>query len=348
LGDVGALVLLNYRYAVAAMLAGEPASALRELVAETRRLSETSNDPGVRLVGTYATSLSTLAATLAETLEAYDSAWAICAGDPRIGQDLLGEMLYHRILWGRAQALAYMGRFEQARQDVQRLLKLAAEVGATEPDVAVLAQGMAVQVGYVAQDAPEPMLMLAREMVGFAQRSGAAVMMVYAYSVLGMANLSCQRWDDAIDAVEQSLAVQNTTRTALVFQAYAVTTLASAHSARGEFALAREAADRAVELAVRFGIKRIEARARITRAAVLIASGDPGARAAAREDLDAADGLRREIGARVFEPMIRVHEAELAKLNGDETGRRALLKKARELFTEMQMTGWLKQLDAMT
>ena len=56
---------------------------------------------------------------------------------------------------------------------------------------------------------------------------------------------------------------------------------------------------------------------------MLLSVADGGARAAAVAELEAADALRKEIGAHGYEPILDVRRASLARLEGDETARRA-------------------------
>jgi hypothetical protein len=175
-------------------------------------------------------------------------------------------------------------------------------------------------------------------MVGHAEKGGAPVNLVYSYAMLALANLLSERWEDAIAAAEQARTVQKTTRTAVPFEPYVLAYLAEAHAGVGNLQAAREQADRAVELAIRFG-KRFELHCRVARASVLAKLPDASARPAAIADLDAADALRNELSASAFEPMIDVHRAALARLGGDEAAWRAGLRKAHRLFSEMGMTG---------
>jgi tetratricopeptide (TPR) repeat protein len=156
--------------------------------------------------------------------------------------------------------------------------------------------------------------------------------------MLALVNLLSERWQDAVDAAEQARAVQTTTRTAVPFEPYVLAYLAEGHAALGNLQEAREHAERAVELAIRFG-KRFELHCRIARASIALKLSDAGARAVAIADLEAAEALRNELGANAFEPIIDVQRAELARLDGDEVAWRAGLRKAHRLFSEMGMTG---------
>ena len=343
LDDVSLRVLLNYRYMGAAVLAGVPSTKLRDVSAETTRLAATSDDRAVRLTGAYVKAMWDTAGRISDMIADLDTAAALCGDDPTVGASYLGEMLYRRILWSRVQLLANAGRMRDAQRDRDRLLQLAVEFGDVEPDFWVLAHGVSVQLGDVGRSTPEQCLVHARELSAVAERSGAAVNRVYAYAMLAVAHVFNGRWHDAIESGEQALSIQKTTRTAVPFETYMLCTLAQACVETGDSRRALESVERAVALALAFGVPRFEVHCRITHAAVLLRIGDSASRAAARATLKSAARVAHDIGGRAFEPLILEQSAELARLEGDDTAWRTELRTAQRLFAEMEMTGRAEQ-----
>jgi hypothetical protein len=99
-----------------------------------------------------------------------------------------------------------------------------------------------------------------------------------------------------------------------------------------------------VALFAKRGAKLDEPHARIVLARVLMQSDGPAARSAIEAELDRAEALIGESGARALAPLVLEERARLARLLGDEPCRERELREAHRLFAEMGATGHAERL----
>jgi len=111
--------------------------------------------------------------------------------------------------------------------------------------------------------------------------------------------------------------------------------LAEAHLGRGEVAVARRTAEDAVAMARRRGIPVQEIRGQLGLARALRHAEGLEAQGAIEAALGRSRALVEETGARLYAPRIHLEPAELARLLGDEAGRRRELAEALRLFAAM-------------
>jgi hypothetical protein len=122
--------------------------------------------------------------------------------------------------------------------------------------------------------------------------------------------------------------------------------LARAQAECGDQTTGEETAIHAVEAGVRNGTPFFEAVARLERARLLI-DFNSGNRLDIADELSRAESLIDQISAGSIRPLIRFEQARLAKLNDDGATFRSLLGESRQLFADMEATGYLAMVDQL-
>jgi hypothetical protein len=166
---------------------------------------------------------------------------------------------------------------------------------------------------------------------------GLAISLVW----LGAAHSLRRLWPEAIGVLEQALDVGRGVRRV---EAAALAHLALARLGSGDVPKARETAVEAVARAVQQGARLYEPYSRIVLARVLQRSDGAAARSAIEAELDQAEALIQEMGARALAPLVLEERARLARLLGDEPGCERGLREAQLLFAEIGATGHVERL----
>ncbi len=140
---------------------------------------------------------------------------------------------------------------------------------------------------------------------------------------------------EAMGWLERALRLVRESRIALRQESHTLAFLAEAEAGVGEFAEARQTAERAIDLGRQRHSGWNEIRGFLALARVLLRSRDAGTHGAIEETLAAAANLVEASGMLAFQPLIHVERAELARQRGDESERERELRQAQQLFTEM-------------
>ncbi len=270
-----------------------------------------------------------LAGRLREALALSEQALSAMPADPGFGT-LLGYSPYLHLEQLRANLLAFAGRWPEAASGFERMIAVAREHG--HSTLAASASSDCAWWAAILGDTPTA-LMHARRGLETAERLGSQMARVYAYNALGVAELSAERWSEAVAALEHALRIAHEMRTGEEVGVLTLAHLAEAQLGRGEPARGRELAEKAVAEACRQRMLASECFARLVHARVLLSSAGQAARVAAA--LDRALALVEETGARCYEPFIRVERAKLAELLQDHAARKSELREAHRLFTAM-------------
>jgi len=175
----------------------------------------------------------------------------------------------------------------------------------------------------------------AQQAVEIAERIGDSFSRAWAWFWLGFARQWRGEWQQAIEAVERSLAIANERRTAADGQGYRLAVLGESLLGIGEAQRAREAFEESIGIARASGHPAVETYASMALARLLMQSGEAGAHAQAGETLARALELTHATDALGFAPMIHVELAELARHAGDKQQRHRELHEAHRLFVEM-------------
>jgi tetratricopeptide (TPR) repeat protein len=179
-----------------------------------------------------------------------------------------------------------------------------------------------------------PALAHGREAVDYAERTGNQSSRIYAYFLLGRANVLNETWHDALEVLGTALTI--TTERRLLFQEGGVlAAMAAAHLGLGDLERALTLAEEAIAACRRRGSRIWELHALLTRARALRETRGLQAAQNIETVLAEADAWLEMSGAKSYEPFLRVERAELARLTGDDALRERELREAHRLFTEI-------------
>jgi hypothetical protein len=222
---------------------------------------------------------------------------------------------------------------EEGRREIAELIELAGAHDETYRNALACASELAWLAGDRAS-----LLSHAQRQLEVAERLGGASGRGAARAWLGAAHVLRGEWPEAIDVLDQGLAIAR--QGARQHEGYALTHLALARLGSGDVTRSREAALEAVALTSKRGHRLWESHARIALARVLMQSDDGrAARSAIEAELDRAEALIQETGARALAPLVLEERARLARLLGDEPGFERELREAHRLFAELDATG---------
>jgi tetratricopeptide (TPR) repeat protein len=340
-GDMSALALVIAVYASVAGLAGD-AGAYVSYGMEAVRVADQTENPGLR---TGCRSILTVghwfAGHLAEALSFAELQLIETREDPKLGADIFGFNLHAHALMFRASVVSAMGRHEEARENIDRALRVARQ----HNDAEVLSASHGI-IAWLAWNTgcTHGALDHARRGVEIAEKTGSPVFRAFAYQFLGVALVETEQWSEAAAALEQALLIARETRTGLAVEATILTTLAGAYFGLGQNRRACAAADESLAVACRGGSKLWECLAHLARARVHLWIEGAAASANIQTALNEAQRLVEETGGRSQQPFIHEERANLARLTGDDATCQRELREAHRLFTEMGATGHAERL----
>ena len=151
---------------------------------------------------------------------------------------------------------------------------------------------------------------------------------------LGVANVLNRAWHDALEVLEQALAIGRARRL-LFLEGGILATMGAAHVALGDRARALALAEDAIALCRRLGVRFWEFSAQLTRIRALRETHGLQATKEIEAALAEAEAWLEMSGAKSYEPFLHVERAELARLTGDDATRERELCEARRLFLEI-------------
>jgi tetratricopeptide (TPR) repeat protein len=190
----------------------------------------------------------------------------------------------------------------------------------------------------------EAALAHSQQAIDVAERIGGSFVRAYAWLTLGSAELMRGEWQQAIDAIERSLAIVREGRTGAERNAWRLALLGEAHLGLGDLERARALVTEGLEIAHARGHRPDETYAKLAQARVLLGSANTTPRIEVEAALARALELAREMGAKAFEPLVHVELAKLAHQLGDEEGSERELREAHRLFTEIGASGHAEHL----
>ena len=254
-------------------------------------------------------------------------------GDPTLGAAILGYSPLVRTVQFHAEVLAMAGQLEEARREAERALTLARERSETFTVAWIIA--LLARLAELTGEAPvEPARI--SEAATLADDPGDFAVRMAALHALSFHDLARGEATTARDRIRNTLVLARANGVGLE-EPRSVALLARAELATGDGARAGAAADEAVEIARRQGVRVIEVGALLTRAQVRRAVGaDP---AGVLADLDVGLALAEETGARTYEPFFR---EELGRLRGHD----AELRLAAELYRSIGAGEHARRLEA--
>jgi tetratricopeptide (TPR) repeat protein len=182
---------------------------------------------------------------------------------------------------------------------------------------------------------PDAMLGHAQQAVEIAERIGDSFSRSWAWFWLGFGRRMRGEWQEAIEALERSLAIASERRTAAEGEGWRLVVLGESYLGLGDADRARMAIQEAIAGARTGGHPAVETYAGMAMARVLLRSGDAQARSDASALLARAQELTQTTGGIGFAPLIHVELAELARHRGDQADRQRELHNAYRLFSEI-------------
>lgn len=343
MGDAAGLARLLATGAAARGVAGDVTGALSQVL-EAADVAESSRSPALGVLramgGYFHFLLGDLRAALADTEEAIRRT----RDDPRLGIEIFGYSPHAFARMLRAVVLAWMGRVPEAKEERERALALARELG--DDETVGWARSTYAMYAKVAGEA-EDVLEESHKGWLVAERLGSPWSQVVALLGLGRAHNLRAEWADAAAACEHGLEIARTRRAGLAAEGQVLGILAEARLGIGDAEAARSTAEEAIAVCRLRGGRFYELIAQIELARALLAGGAANADAAA-EALDRALALCAETGGVSMEPFARVARAELARVRGDEAARARELSEAQRLFEAIGAPKRAGQLGAAT
>ena len=304
-------------------------------------LAEDSGDSALYMMASGSAYVFFLLGEYCEGLAICDRAIEFADGDPTIGAGIVNDCPLAQCLMQRGGILSDLGRLDEARELIDRGVRMAAEQGATE--TVGWGHMWSVQHAYLCGD-PERATIDAQKAVEIAERISDAFSRTWSWSFMGRAAVMGGEWGQALHAIQRAQAISSERRTAADAEGWCLVCLAEAYLGLGDN-------DRAADLA-RDGVNLVRGReqtaaeiaANVVLARVLLAVHDPGAHDEIHAALTRARELVDNTGAHGHEPTIHTELAELAHQHGDEAGRERELREAHHLFTQIGATGRAERL----
>jgi tetratricopeptide (TPR) repeat protein len=233
------------------------------------------------------------------------------------------------LLMMRGHLHTEMGRLDQARADLERVLVEGRNRG--EIELLGWAHEMAVYLFVATSD-----LSLAGEhaeqAVAIAEKIGSPLSRASAYYSQGAVHLACERWDDAVRAIERGLEIIREQRTGKHWEARGLALLAEALAGAGQHEKARVTADEAEAASLRNGDRPFECISCLAVARARLAIDGAAAREKIEASLDRLAAIIARSDARLHEPWLHELRAELATALGDSQTRQRQLRTAQGLF----------------
>jgi adenylate cyclase len=230
----------------------------------------------------------------------------------------------------RGVCLVWLGRLQEGREELDRCLHLAEELGV--PDMASYALAFMNVAHYYAHD-PDRALATARQIEEFSRSLGEPPLLVaHAQTSLACAHIVAGRAADAVEPLRIALEIHR--RVEQHSAGPASSLLAEALLAAGDLPAAQLAAEQAIELAVRLkGLNEAQARGVLARA--MLRRRGAAAREEAEAELAKAAEMIERYGARTIAPLLCEWRAELATVLGDDATCTQLLQQALQSYEEI-------------
>lgn len=271
-----------------------------DYVARTREafdLATAANDRGVEaMLLAQLSQAIRLAGHLDEALQANIEATNLVDVISEADRQLLSFDVDRWLTVMRGQILVLLGRFDEARPFLDRMLQ-------TDADPMTL---HLVSVAYTdmawATDDRALADFHAERAIAMAAETSSPYVRVNALACRGISHMVAGRFEAAVDDLEKALSFARQRRAGLEGEARLLADLANAHRLNRDLANAQRFALEAIEVASARAARVPQCLARIVHAEVLLGAGDTER---AGLELRSAQALLEETGARLYEPLVR-------------------------------------------
>ncbi len=307
----------------------------RDPVLESVRRADETEDIGLRVAVRYGLAgVYFQTAPFRELLATTEEGLRLARGDLDLGADRIGFSPSLGLSAFHGVALSVTGRPREGAAELDRVIECARPAQQLMP--LYVAHAFHVLRCEVTGEAA-PALAHGREAVNYAERMGSNFSRVFAYCALGIANVLNQTWHDALEALEQALAIGRERRLILV-EGRVLAAVAAAHLGLGDRAKALALAGEAIAACHRLGTRSWEFSAVLIRIRALRETQGLQATREIEAALDEAHAWFETSGGKSYEPFLHVERAELAHLRNDQAMRARELDEAHRLFAAMGAT----------
>src|SRR5260370_21236044 len=307
LGDIRANALIHAAYG-RILGNGGSADEYVEKIREAKAIADQGNDPSVQVtlkaMLCHALRLSGhMSEALQMNIEATDRAHEIVKFD----RQTLGFDIEVWLTVMRGQTLVMLGRGEEARPFLDRILQL-------EADAVDALHHVIPSLAYVDLAWAEGNVGLAQEHAdrafALAVKSGNPYLRVYAQACRGLSHIVAGRLTSAIEDLSDALSFARSRKAGLENEPRILADLANAYRLNGDIESAFSTVNQAIEVATERHTRLPECLARLVHADLLMRSGTNDQEAAGKRELERAHELMRETGAVIFETFIKAANDE--------------------------------------
>ena len=275
--------------------AEEYVSRVREALA----LSAEANDrSSVAMLKAVLTQAERLAGNLDTALEVNIEATGLTDDISQFDRQLFSFDLDRWLTAMRAQILVQLGRFDEARPYLDRMLQ-------TDLDPNDITLHLA-HVAYVdmasAQDDAALAARHAERALVMAEESGSPYIRVSALACLGVSHLMSGRFEEAAHELEKAIAFARSRNAGLESEARLLTDLATAYRLTGDLERAERTVTEALEVASARSARVSQCLARLVHAEIALQAADPDR---AELEMRNAQALMEQTGARIHENRAR-------------------------------------------
>jgi adenylate cyclase len=317
-----------------------------QLGVQATQLADTTQDAGLRAVARMGPIYSlVLLGRMREAAAMAGEMVAIIGEERSIGRGVMVESPYAWCRMHVAQLTAYFDRLDDGLVALERVIELAGEEGDMETRSWTLRY--CAELADLAGAEPEVAADHARESLEWAEHAGGAWSRIFNREGMAISHAQRGEWHEAIEVVDEALAIQRDRRTGLSDVPLLLVTRARSQMGLGDVSGARSSAEEAVAVAVRCGTRHYEARARLELARAILADPASGEEQAADAELNQACSIVETLGIRSLAPQVHLERAHLAHVLGDETTHDAELRTAHRLFLEVGAQGRAEEIASL-
>ena len=344
IGDQATLALLHGGLGVALGTGGGDVPAWVRFADEGVRIAEEVGDPALIVNALVAAVYPrVLLGRHDEALEGADRILELTAGDPQLGAGVIVANPRAMATSFRALPLMTLGHLAESRQALAEGAKLCRR---WDRESLGWTHGYhCLMTVYGAEPAGADTVTHARQAVEIAEALGDAFSRASSSGWLGVVQAEVGELDQAERCFERSLALIAERRAGLENEPLVRQWRAEALAASGEHERAVSEVELALRLTEERGVKAYASGVRHSLAEMLIERRGPGDAERAATLLEEAEGIAREVGARLDLIKVARARARLCELRGDPEGRNGGLREALELARRIDARGLIAELE---
>jgi tetratricopeptide (TPR) repeat protein len=314
-------------YAVARNGAGSVEEA-RRLAAEALDMARRLDDPTLLAGSLWASGMVHPSGELPEEHDRFAAEIErLCAGDPSLGEELVGFRP-----WAVVRSIGALFRLGRGDELEALLAEMRGRVGDSHNALEQLILHHNFTWARAKRGDVSGALEHGRQALEWAMQSQNQALRVIGHMSRGWGLLDAGRLDEALEQLEPALVLAIDRAVSKGFAvSLGLPLLAETQLRRGDTPAARAAAERGIELARAMGYRHAEATNEILLARALVAGGDA---AGAENALVHASALATALAARDLPPLIEEARAELARRAGDAAACERALRTAARLHRE--------------